>query len=76
MTEAENGIMIGSGTSRQWGFVKNTSLPDVTRIVPQTMVSDKTNSYYSISGTQLQNAKKGLHIVKTSNGIAKIVIMK
>ena len=76
LTEAENGIMIGSGTSRQWGFVKNTSLPDVTRIVPQTMVSDKTNSYYSISGTQLQNAKKGLNIVKTSNGIAKKVIMK
>ena len=75
--ENDGGIIFGADTNHQWGFVKNTSYPDVTGIMPQTSISEKTaNSYYSLDGQCRQSPRRGLNIVRMNDGTTKKIIVK
>ena len=75
--EGDGGIILGEDTNHQWGFVKIDSPLDVTGIIPQTSITEKTaNSYYSLDGQCTHSPRKGMNIVRMSDGSIKKVVIK
>ena len=76
--ETKNGFTLGGNNGQQWGFVINENVKpykDLSAIdnITSTAIRD---AYYTLDGQRLSQAKKGLNIVRTSDGKAKKVVMK
>lgn len=76
--ETKNGFKLGDNNGQQWGFVINENVKpykDLSAIdnITSTAIRD---AYYTLDGQRLSQAKKGLNIVRTSDGKAKKVVMK
>ena len=78
MSHDDAGITIGNSTQKL-GFVKDATVNVNQNIAGIGVVSaDPSNSdtYYSINGQRFSEPKKGLNIMKMSNGQTKKVIVK
>lgn len=76
--ETKNGFTLGDNNGQQWGFVINENVKpykDLSAIdnITSTAIRD---AYYTLDGQRLSQVKKGLNIVRTSDGQAKKVIIK
>lgn len=76
--ETKNGFTLGDNNGQQWGFVINENVKpykDLSAIdnITSTAIRD---AYYTLDGQRLSQVKKGLNIVRTSDGKAKKVIIK
>ena len=77
LSEGDGGIVIDADQSRQWGFVKNNKIKDVTGIEASTSDKDDSGSiYYSLDGQRKESLRKGVNIQKMSDGTIKKVIVK
>ena len=77
LTEGENGIIIDADGEHEWAFVKNNSLNDATAIDIPAITSDlMPEGYYSLDGQHLTKPKKGVNIIRTSDGKTKKIIKK
>lgn len=77
VTEGDNGLVLGADGSRQWAFVKNNSLTDITGIA--SVVSENMQSadiYYSIGGQRISSPQKGLNIIRMRDGATKKYVGK
>ena len=75
--ENDNGFMLGADTSRQWAFVKNNNLGDISGIAPLTSnAGPSAECYYSIGGQRTSQLQKGLNIVRMSDGTTKKMVIK
>ena len=76
--ETKKGFTLGDNNGQQWGFVINENVKpykDLSAIdnITSTAIRD---AYYTLDGQRLSQVKKGLNIVRTSDGQAKKVIIK
>ena len=77
LSEGDGGIVIDADLSRQWGFVKNNTITDVTGIEAPTSDKDDSGSiYYSLDGQRKESPRKGVNIMKMNDGTIKKVIVK
>jgi hypothetical protein len=79
ITEGENGLKFGLDTSREWGFVKNNNviIDNQTGINPVSRTSfESSSTYFSLDGQQTKHPKKGLNIVRKSDGTTKKIVAK
>ena len=76
VTEDENGLMLGAYSNRQWGFVKNNSVSYMTGIAPVAPNNEHSaESYYTIGGQRTSSPKKGLNLIRMSDGTTKKVVI-
>ena len=78
MTDTESGIIIDNSTHNKWYFVMNNevSVGDVSAIESLVDYGNGGIGYYSINGQQIKSAKKGINIIRLSNGNAKKFIIR
>ena len=77
LDDGENGVVLGSNSSSQWGFVVNKAFgTGETSIVLPTDGSNQNAVYYGIDGQQLSSPRKGLNIVKEGNGKTRKIFVR
>ena len=79
ITEGKNGLMFGTDTSREWGLVKNNNvnIDSQTGINPVNRTyTDSNSTYFSLDGQQTAQPKKGLNIVRKSDGTMEKIVVK
>ena len=78
LRETKNGFTLGDNNSQQWGFVINENVKPYKDLsaIDNITSSAIRDAYYTLDGQRLIQAKKGLNIIRTSNGKAKKVIMR
>ena len=78
MTENEKGIILGDNRSQQWGFVVNENVKPYENLTAiEGITTDTTpNVYYSLDGQRLNQTKKGLNIIRTSDGKMRKLLVK
>ena len=77
LADGDDGVMLGADISRQWGFVKNNALPDMTGIESQTFFDSQTpEAVYTLDGQHIAKPKKGLNIVKMNNGQTRKLVVR
>lgn len=79
MQERENGIMIGGNPDQQWAFVLNEKVQadeSVTAINGIVVGSAATEAFFSVDGQRISQPKRGVNIIRTSDGQARKVLVK
>ena len=77
MTETDNGIMLGTDSSRRWAFINNGSHSDAMGIDGQSAVlGQEPSCCYTLDGQHQTQPKRGLNIIKMNNGTTKKVIIR
>lgn len=77
--DGENGIVFGRQTTNQWALVSNENLnidqSTITSIMAPSSVQQNFG-YYNLNGQHLPAPKKGLNIIRMSDGTTKKVMVK
>ena len=83
MADGDNGIILGTQTSKQWALVSNESMSveqaiidGIKEIKNEELRMKNEDSWYSLDGRKLENPQKGLNIIKYSDGTAKKILVK
>ena len=80
MKDGEIGIVIGGQTDKQWALVCNNNLNANQAIIDGiddiSLSSQAEHSYYDLEGKQLNAPKKGINIIRYSDGTNKKVLVK
>ncbi|MBQ9203396.1 MAG: leucine-rich repeat protein [Prevotella sp.] len=76
MEDGADGIVLGEQQTRQWAMVSNERMSVEQNVIDDintgmqltTLPQQTENRYYDLNGRQLQQPKKGLTIVRTTDG--------
>ena len=79
MNNQANGIQMGDDQQGQWNFVvnNNVSIDESITAVENPMTEQNfTQQYFSLDGKRISEPKKGVNILRFSNGKVKKVVVK
>ena len=86
MADGDNGIIIGTQTSKQWALVSDESLSVEQAIIDGINeikdfndlrdLKDFKDSWFTPDGKMLSKPQKGLNIIRNSDGAARKVLLK
>lgn len=80
MENGDNGIIIGTQTSKQWALVNNERMnveqAVITGIDEISSDLQKSSIFYDLSGRKISNLQKGINIIRMTDGTTKKVLIK
>ena len=83
MADGDNGIIIGTQTSKQWALVSNESMSveqaiidGIREIKNEELRMKNEGEWYSLDGKMLSKPQKGLNILRMNDGTTRKVIMR
>ena len=83
MADGDNGIIIGTQTSKQWALVSNESMSveqaiidGINEIKNEELRMKNEGEWYSLDGKKLNKPQKGINILRYSDGTSKKLLVK
>ena len=83
MADGDNGIIIGTQTSKQWALVSNESMSveqaiidGIREIKNEELRMKNEGEWYSLDGKKLNKPQKGINILRYSDGTSKKLLVK
>ena len=83
MADGDNGIILGTQTSKQWALVSNESMSveqaiidGIKEIKNEELRMKNEDSWFTPDGKMLSKPQKGLNILRYSDGTSKKILMK
>ena len=83
MSDGDNGIILGTQTSKQWALVSNESMSveqaiidGINEIKDFNDLNDLKDSCFTPDGKMLSKPQKGINIIRYSDGTTRKVLVK